>query len=82
MALQYVKDSIRINSVHPGPIATPMTEAGRANPENLRRMQAMTPMGRYGEPEEVAWGVLFLASDESSYMTGSELVIDGGYTAQ
>lgn len=81
-AIQYAEDGIRANSVHPGPIVTPMTEAGRADPERYQRMVARIPMGRYGEPEEVAYGVLFLASDESSFMTGSELVIDGGWTAQ
>ena len=81
-AIQYAKEGIRANSVHPGPIATPMTEARRANPERMQMMRAGTPLGRYAQPEEVAYGVLFLASDESSYMTGSELVIDGGVTAQ
>ena len=81
-AIQYAKEGIRANSVHPGPIATPMTEGGRANPERYRTTVSRIPLGRYGEPEEVAFGVLFLASDESSFMTGSELVIDGGWTAQ
>ena len=81
-AIQYAKDGIRANSVHPGPIATPMTEASRADPERYQNSISRTPMGRYGQPEDIAYGVLFLASDESSYMTGSELVIDGGYTAQ
>ena len=81
-AVQYASENIRVNSIHPGPIATPMTAAGRDDPDRVRLTEERTPMGRYGEPEEVAYGVLFLASDESSYMTGSELVIDGGYTAQ
>ena len=81
-AIQYARDGIRANSVHPGPIATPMTEASRADPERYNSSISRTPMGRYGQPEDIAYGVLFLASDESSYMTGSELVIDGGYTAQ
>ena len=81
-ALQYAKDKIRANSVHPGPILTPMTEARRADPETYRLMVSRIPLGRYGEPEEVAFGVLYLASDESSFVTGSELVIDGGWTAQ
>ncbi len=81
-AIQYAKDGIRANSVHPGPIITPMTEEGRANPERRQLLVSRTPLGRYGRPEEVAYGVLFLASDESSFMTGSELVIDGGWTAQ
>ena len=82
IAVQHAKDGIRANSVHPGPIATSMTEAGRADPQRYQKSMARTPLGRYGEPDDVAYGVLFLASDESSYMTGSELVIDGGVTAQ
>jgi cyclopentanol dehydrogenase len=81
-AIQHAKDGIRANSVHPGPIVTPMTAAGRANPEQYSAMLSHIPLGRYGEPNEVAYGVLYLASDESSYVTGSELVIDGGWTAQ
>ena len=81
-AIQYASDGIRANSVHPGPIITPMTEAGRADQERYRLTISRIPLGRYGRPEEVAYGVLFLASDESSFMTGSELVIDGGWTAQ
>ena len=81
-AIQYAGDGIRANSVHPGPIITPMTEAGRADQERNRLTISRIPLGRYGRPEEVAYGVLFLATDESSFMTGSELVIDGGWTAQ
>jgi NAD(P)-dependent dehydrogenase (short-subunit alcohol dehydrogenase family) len=81
-ALQYAKEGIRANSVHPGPIVTPMTERRRADPA-IRALQiSRIPMGRYGEADEVAYGVLYLASDESSFVTGSELVIDGGWTAQ
>ena len=67
--------------MHAEPIGTP-TKAGRADPERFQVTALRIPLGRYGEPEEVAQGVLFLASDESSFMTGSELVIDGGWTAQ
>ncbi len=81
-AIQYAKDGIRANSVHPGPINTPMTESRRTNPEHQQLMLSRIPLGRYGESEEVAYGVLFLASDEASFMTGSELVIDCGWTAQ
>ena len=81
-AIQYAGESIRVNSVHPGPIKTSMTEQSRSDPEQYRRTLARTPLGRYGEPDDVAYGVLFLASDESSFMTGSELVIDGGVTAE
>ena len=81
-AIQYAKEGIRANSVHPGPIVTPMTEARRADPEVYRLMVSRIPLGRYGRPEEVALGVLYLASDEAAFVTGSELVIDGGWTAQ
>ena len=81
-AIQYARESIRANSVHPGPIVTPMTEGSRADAQRHQVTIERIPLGRYGEPEEVANGVLFLASDESSFMTGSELVIDGGWTAQ
>jgi NAD(P)-dependent dehydrogenase (short-subunit alcohol dehydrogenase family) len=81
-AIQYAKDAIRVNSVHPGPIATPMNEAGRADTQRYELTVSRIPLGRYGESEDVAYGVLFLASNESSFITGSELVIDGGWTAQ
>ena len=81
-AIQYAKEKIRANSVHPGPIVTAMTERRRADPAQRALMVSRIPLGRYGEPDEVAYGVLYLASDESSFVTGSELVIDGGWTAQ
>jgi NAD(P)-dependent dehydrogenase (short-subunit alcohol dehydrogenase family) len=81
-AIQYAKEGIRANSVHPGPIVTPMTEAARADPERYRLMVSRVPLGCYGQPEDVAYGVLYLASDEARWVTGSELVIDGGWTAQ
>ena len=81
-ALQYAKDGIRANSVHPGGTITPMTAARRSDPEFHALALSRIPLGRYAQPEEIAYGVLYLASDESSYVTGSELVIDGGYTAQ
>jgi cyclopentanol dehydrogenase len=81
-AIQYAGEGIRVNSVHPGPVATPMTEARRADPDYYKLTVSRIPLGRYGQPEDVAYGVLYLASDESSFVTGSELVIDGGWTAQ
>jgi NAD(P)-dependent dehydrogenase (short-subunit alcohol dehydrogenase family) len=81
-AIQYARDRIRTNSVHPGPIVTAMTERRRADPAQYQLMRSRIPLGRYGEPDEVAYGVLYLASDESAFVTGSELVIDGGWTAQ
>ena len=80
-AIQHVQDNIRCNSVHPGPITTDMISELVADADGWQRRLRLLPMGRAGTPEEVAYGVLFLASDESSYMTGSELVIDGGTTA-
>ena len=81
-AVQYAREGIRVNSVHPGPIATPMTAARRSDPAHNAMMMSRIPLGRYGEANEVAYGVVYLASDESSFVTGSELVIDGGWTAQ
>lgn len=77
---------IRVNSVHPGYVWTPMVEKGIAstpNPEETKRaIEALHPVGHMGRPIDIAYGVLYLASDESVFMTGAELVIDGGYTAQ
>lgn len=81
-AVQYAAEGIRANSVHPGPIVTPMTEGRRADVAAQELMLSRIPLGRYGEALEVAYGVLYLASDESAFVTGSELVIDGGWVAQ
>ena len=81
-AIQYARDGIRANSVHPGSIDTEMSAGVYPDEETRRERTSHIPLGRIGDPQEVADGVLFLASDESSYMTGSELVIDGGMTAQ
>ena len=82
-AIQYAGEGIRCNSVHPGVIETPMTTPIMLNTKESRDLNASRhPLGRVGQPEDIAYGVLFLASDESSFMTGSELVIDGGLTAQ
>lgn len=85
-ALTYAKQNIRVNSVHPGFIWTPLVDefshrtgdaaAARAHLESLH------PVGHLGEPDDIAYGIVYLASDESKFVTGSELVIDGGYTAQ
>ena len=82
VAIQYASEGIRCNSVHPAPIETDMTADVRADKNRLADMVRRIPMGRYGKPEEVAYAVLYLASNESSYVTGSELVVDGGGTAQ
>ncbi|MFC9424086.1 SDR family NAD(P)-dependent oxidoreductase [Streptomyces sp. NPDC056987] len=79
-ALEYVKDNIRVNSVSPGLVMTPMAE--EEGEESNKAFAAATPMGRGARPEEVSYGVLFLASEEASYVTGTDLLIDGGYTAQ
>ena len=82
-AIQYAAEGIRANSVHPGIIETPMSIPTILTTEEQREIQIdRTPLGRIGTADDVASGVLFLASDESSFMTGSELVIDGGLTAQ
>ena len=81
VAVQYARQGIRINSVHPGPIDTPMAGARLTDADLQRQADERSPMGRTAHPDEVAYGVLFLASDEASFMTGSELVIDGGATA-
>ena len=85
-ALQYADDDIRVNSVHPGFIWTPLVEEflsrGGDVEEGRKQLDERHPIGHVGEPVDIANGILFLASDESKFMTGSELVIDGGYTAQ
>ena len=81
-AIQYAPEGIRANSVHPGFTQTPMTDASMSDPEIMQKLLEQIPMGRVGQPEEIADGILFLASDEASYLTGAELVIDGGTTAQ
>ncbi len=80
-AIQYASENIRANSVHPGFIDTPMTRAHHDNPNIHKERVAKTPIGRMGQPEDIAAGILYLASDESSFVTGAELVIDGGMTA-
>ena len=81
-AIQYAREGIRVNSVHPGAIATPMNEDRWGDPALNEQFVAQVPISRWAHPEEVAYGVLYLASDEASYVTGAELVIDGGWTAQ
>lgn len=79
-ALEYVKQGIRVNSIHPGMIQTPIL--GNLTPEDAEAIRAATPMGRMGRPEEIAYGSLYLCSDEADFVTGAELIIDGGWFAQ
>ena len=80
-AVQYAGEGIRVNSVHPGFVDSPMTEANHGIPEIRQARTDQTPLGRLGVPEDIAPGILYLASDQSSFVTGSELVIDGGMIA-
>ena len=81
-AIQYAKEGIRANSIHPGTIETPMSAPLLADEADRQEAIDRTPLGRLGQPIDVAYGALYLASDESSFVTGSELVIDGGFTAE
>ena len=81
-ALLYAPRGIRVNSVHPGFILTPLVENLAKDPGAVKALDALHPLGHIGEPDDIAWGVVYLASDESKFVTGSELVIDGGYTAR
>lgn len=75
-------NGVRANSIHPGHVETPLTAKAYADPTLAREFLAHTPLGRFARPDDIADAILFLASDESAYMTGAELVIDGGMTAQ
>ena len=87
-AMIYAPDKIRVNSIHPGYIWTPMVEnhlraSGATDMDQARKdVGALHPLGHIGEPDDIAWAVVYLASDESKFVTGAELVIDGGYTAR
>jgi cyclopentanol dehydrogenase len=81
-AVEFAKDKIRVNSIHPGGVITPMTEAFLSVESSKDMIRNMCPMERMANPMEIAFGALYLASDESAYVTGTELVIDGGLTAR
>jgi NAD(P)-dependent dehydrogenase (short-subunit alcohol dehydrogenase family) len=81
-AVQHASDNIRCNSVHPGPVDTPMIRGPQRSDDWVQTLVERVPLGRLGTSEDIAYGVLYLASDEASFVTGSELVIDGGRTAQ
>ena len=85
MALDHVRDGIRINAVCPGEVDTPMLRSERARPpstEDMQKLADSVPLGRLAQPEEIAKVVVFLASDGASYMTGSMVTVDAGYTAR
>lgn len=85
-ALTYASERIRVNSVHPGFIWTPMVEGHLKSQGDLEEgrhaVDALHPLGHIGEPDDIAWACVYLASDESKFVTGAELVVDGGYTAR
>ncbi len=81
-ATQYGRMGVRVNAVFPGIIETPMTQKLEESKELVNQMIKATPLQRLGQPADIANAVLYLASDEASYVTGAELVIDGGYSAQ
>lgn len=81
LAVEWAKTGVRVNAVAPGYVATELTLRGRSNPEWFGTWMNMTPMARLGEPREIANAVLFMAADASSYITGTVLTVDGGYTA-
>ena len=80
-AIQHAAEGIRCNSIHPGPIETDMIADTLNDPDHLALRMQRLPLGRVGKPSEIAYGAIYLASDESSFVTGAELVIDGGTTA-
>lgn len=82
MAIEYAKDNIRVNSLHPGGVLTPMTDFFTHVPGAEDLIKTTSPQGRLADPKELAYGALFIASDESSFMTGAELVLDGGSIAR
>jgi len=81
-AIAYGQRNVRVNCINPGWIETPMTQAIRDMEGIVSQLIGQVPMGRFGQPQEIAKAALFLASDDSSYMTGAALVVDGGYTAR
>lgn len=80
-AIELANDGIRVNSVHPGSIDTPMAANARAgDPDGMRQQAARHPLGRLARPDEIAQAVVYLASDDSSFVTGASLVVDGGFS--
>jgi NAD(P)-dependent dehydrogenase (short-subunit alcohol dehydrogenase family) len=80
LAMEWVQHGVYVNSISPGYVITPMTQIVQETPRLLRQQNATTPMHRQGKAEEMVGGVLYLASDASSFTTGHDLVMDGGHT--
>jgi NAD(P)-dependent dehydrogenase (short-subunit alcohol dehydrogenase family) len=81
-AIDLAKQGIRVNAIAPGFIKTPMTQGIQTDPQEFVMINTATPLGYMGEPDDIAYAALYLASDESKYTTGSIMYIDGGWTAQ
>ena len=82
LAVDYARKNIRVNCIVPGYVTTDLTRSITEDPDLLKRVEELHPIGRFARPEEIAYAALFLASDESSYVIGTPLIVDGGYTAQ
>jgi len=81
LAVEFANKGIRVNSIHPGAVETPTTKQGLKNKNLLKAILSKIPLGRIGKPKDIANAALFLASDAASYITGEELIVDGGWTA-
>ena len=82
ISIQYANKNIRSNSILPGPIETPMQERWKKNPESKKNLSKVIPLGRVGKPVDIANSTIFLLSDESGFITGTQLIVDGGLTAR